>query len=140
MARREAFADFPLYPLHKGLLEKAFLKYLRCLVPPYHTSNLNPLPSIYCAGCHTGISVGSRKIPSRQREKQRNEGGLRERGEILFLPLFLTLLSCSSKTNSAALTGCRGSQCAEEGTVFLVWSANPVASMIHNVVRSASYL
>ena len=50
-------------------------------------------------------------------------------------------LALSSKTNSAALTdswlaGCEGFQSAR----FLVWSAYPMASMIHNVVRSTSYV
>lgn len=90
-------------------------------LPPTHP---HPHSPIYCTGCHTGISVGSSKISSRQRQKQRNAS-----------------LALSSKTNSAALTdswlaGCEGFQ----SVGFLVWSAYPMASMIHNVVRNTSYL
>lgn len=129
MERREAFPHFPPISLTKGLLEMAFFKYLHCLISPCHTphrpANQPPTltPPYTCTGCHTGISVGSSKISSRQRQKQRNAS-----------------LALSSKTNSAALTdswlaGCEGFQ----SVCFLVWSAYPMASMIHNVVRNTSY-
>ena len=70
----EAFTDFPVDLPHKELLEKAFLKYLRCLVPPYHTSHLNCTDAPACTDCHTGISVEFQKNTiQRDRDRDREK-------------------------------------------------------------------
>lgn len=65
-------------PPHKELLEEAFLKYLCCLVPPCHTSNLNPpppLPTTTAQAVTLEFLWGPEKYhPDREKSKEMREG------------------------------------------------------------------
>lgn len=130
--------DFPLDFPHKGLPEKAFLKYLRCLAPHCHTSNLNPPPSTAQAVTLECLLGPEKYHPDREKSKEMREGWEGLLFPSVFDPFILLL---QKQTVQPWLTDwLQGISPCWRSNCFSVWSANLMPSMIHNVVRSTPYL